>query len=159
MELIKHAKLVNLRLRPIRIWNNQKVWQELVKFNNFWNQIIHSFIHYIHTLYLYIHTFIHTLQYITFFCVSIVAIWTLIFTLGNHQALGSGCNPNPDNKNKAIFRWAFSLQNRRDFVGFQANGSKRELGAKCKSFLLSLAWKNLKQKLTSFQVKVDLYKI
>ena len=96
--------------------------------------------------------------WLTSFGVSIVGIWTLIFTLGNHQALGSGCNPNPDNKNKAIFRWEFSLQNQGDFLGFQANGGKRELGAKWKSFLLSLAWKNLKQKLISFQVKVDRYK-
>ena len=28
---------------------------------------------------------------------------------------------------------------RRDFLGFQLNGGQRELGAKCKSFLLSLA--------------------
>ena len=140
MELVKHAKRVNLRSRPIRIWNNQKSvdqsWLISTTFEikSYWR------------------------CWLTFFGLSIVEIWTLIFTLGNHQALGSGCNPNPDNKNKAIFRWAFSLQNRRDFVGFQANGSKRELGAKCKSFLLSLAWKNLKQKLISFQVKVDRYK-
>ena len=44
------------------------------------------------------------------------------------------------------------------FLGFQTNGSKCELGAKWKSFLLSLAWKNLKQKLIPFQVKVDRYK-
>ena len=43
-------------------------------------------------------------------------------------------------------------------MGFQANGSKRELGAKCKSFLLSLGWENLKQKLISSQVKVGRYK-
>ena len=98
----------------------------------------------------------------TFFDVSIVfkfiGIWILIFNLGNYQALISGCNPNPNKKNKAIFRWAFSLQNWRDFLGFQENGGKRELGAKCKSFFLSLAWKYLKQKLISFQVKVDRYK-
>ena len=140
MELAKHAKRVNLRSRHIRIWNNQKSVD---------NSLLISTTFEIKS---------YSRCWLTFFGVSIVAIWTLIFTLGNHQALGSGCNPNPDNKNKAIFRWAFSLQNRRDFVGFQANGSKRELGAKCKSFLLSLEWKNLKQKLISFQVKVDRYK-
>ena len=41
---------------------------------------------------------------------------------------------------------------RRDFLGFQLNGGQRELGAKCKSFLLSLAWKNLKQKWIFFIV-------
>ena len=50
------------------------------------------------------------------------------------------------------------MQKRRVLLGFQVNGSKHELGTKCKSFLLSLAWKNLKQKLISFQVKVDRYK-
>ena len=100
--------------------------------------------------------------WLTFFGVSIVfkfiGIWILIFTLGNNQALGSGCNPNPNKKNKAISRSAFSLQNWRDFLGFQANGGKRESGAKCKYFLLSLAWKYLKQKLISFQVKIGRYK-
>ena len=110
MELVKHAKRVNLRSRPIRIWNNQKSvdqsWLISTTFaiKSYWR------------------------CWLTFFGLSIVEIWTLNFTLGNHQAPGSGCNPNPDNKNKAIFRWAFGLQNRRDFFGFSDERKQVRVG-------------------------------